>query len=62
MNIWTWIKYVCPCRASAEEAIQKMQGKIIGQQVVRTSWGRNPAAKQVIDLRLQYRTNIYLIY
>ncbi|KAE8647897.1 hypothetical protein Csa_000131 [Cucumis sativus] len=33
-------------RASAEEAIQKMQGKIIGQQVVRTSWGRNPAAKQ----------------
>uniref|UniRef100_A0A0A0KKV7 RRM domain-containing protein n=1 Tax=Cucumis sativus TaxID=3659 RepID=A0A0A0KKV7_CUCSA len=34
------------CMASAEEAIQKMQGKIIGQQVVRTSWGRNPAAKQ----------------
>ncbi|XP_022958490.1 polyadenylate-binding protein RBP47B'-like isoform X1 [Cucurbita moschata] len=33
-------------RPSAEEAIQKMQGKVIGQQVVRTSWGRNPAIKQ----------------
>ncbi|CAI8584439.1 unnamed protein product [Vicia faba] len=33
-------------RASAEEAIQKMQGKIIGQQVVRVSWGRPLTARQ----------------
>ncbi|KAK9939732.1 hypothetical protein M0R45_016421 [Rubus argutus] len=33
-------------RASAEEAIQRMQGKMIGQQVVRISWGRSPTAKQ----------------
>ncbi|KAG2671182.1 hypothetical protein I3760_14G121800 [Carya illinoinensis] len=35
-------------RASAEDAIQKMQGKMIGQQIVRISWGRSPAAKQEI--------------
>ncbi|KAK3004901.1 hypothetical protein RJ639_018723 [Escallonia herrerae] len=29
-------------RANAEEAIQRMQGAVIGQQVVRLSWGRNP--------------------
>ncbi|TKY48373.1 Polyadenylate-binding protein RBP47B' [Spatholobus suberectus] len=33
-------------RTSAEEAIQKMQGKMIGQQVVRISWGRTLTAKQ----------------
>ncbi|KAM1342903.1 hypothetical protein ACFX11_007175 [Malus domestica] len=33
-------------RASAEEAIQRMQGKMIGQQVVRISWGRSPTVKQ----------------
>ncbi|XP_059430539.1 polyadenylate-binding protein RBP47B' isoform X2 [Corylus avellana] len=33
-------------RASAEDAIQKMQGKMIGQQIVRISWGRSPTAKQ----------------
>ncbi|XP_057451680.1 polyadenylate-binding protein RBP47B'-like isoform X2 [Lotus japonicus] len=33
-------------RASAEEAIQKMQGRIIGQQVIRISWGRTPTARQ----------------
>ncbi|KAK8661009.1 hypothetical protein V6N13_051911 [Hibiscus sabdariffa] len=33
-------------RTSAEEAIQRMQGQIIGQQVVRISWGRSPTAKQ----------------
>ncbi|KAK4758157.1 hypothetical protein SAY87_019458 [Trapa incisa] len=32
-------------RPSAEEAIQRMQGAIIGQQAVRVSWGRSPAAK-----------------
>lgn len=33
-------------RASAEEAIQKLQGTVIGQQAVRVSWGRSPATKQ----------------
>ncbi|KAG4948097.1 hypothetical protein JHK86_041336 [Glycine max] len=33
-------------RASAEEAIQKMQEKMIGQQVVRISWGRTLTARQ----------------
>ncbi|XP_038699095.1 polyadenylate-binding protein RBP47B' isoform X2 [Tripterygium wilfordii] len=33
-------------RTSAEEAIQRMQGNMIGQQVVRISWGRSPTAKQ----------------
>ncbi|KAI8526220.1 hypothetical protein RHMOL_Rhmol13G0291500 [Rhododendron molle] len=33
-------------RASAEDAIQRMQGVVVGQQVVHLSWGRNPAAKQ----------------
>ncbi|GAA0149528.1 hypothetical protein LIER_08679 [Lithospermum erythrorhizon] len=32
-------------RTSAEEAIQRMQGTLIGQQVVRLSWGRSPTAK-----------------
>ncbi|KAK9273580.1 hypothetical protein L1049_018390 [Liquidambar formosana] len=35
-------------RTSAEEAIQRMQGTMIGQQVVRVSWGRSPTAKQDI--------------
>ncbi|KAK1267758.1 Polyadenylate-binding protein RBP47B' [Acorus gramineus] len=33
-------------RTSAEEAIQKMHGTLIGQQVVRLSWGRSPTTKQ----------------
>jgi len=33
-------------RASAEDVIQRMQGVVVGQQVVHLSWGRNPAAKQ----------------
>ncbi|GMH13007.1 hypothetical protein Nepgr_014848 [Nepenthes gracilis] len=33
-------------RTSAEEAIQKMQGAMIGEQVVRISWGRSPTAEQ----------------
>lgn len=34
-------------RPSAEEAIQRMQGAVVGQQIVRVSWGRSPTAKQV---------------
>ncbi|KAH9322487.1 hypothetical protein KI387_017126 [Taxus chinensis] len=33
-------------RASAEEALQRMHGTVIGQQTVRLSWGRTPAYKQ----------------
>ncbi|KAK6119794.1 hypothetical protein DH2020_046463 [Rehmannia glutinosa] len=33
-------------RTSAEESIQRMQGAVIGQQVVRLSWGRSLTAKQ----------------
>lgn len=33
-------------RASAEDAIQKLHGTIIGQQPVRLSWGRSPVNKQ----------------
>ncbi|PIM97106.1 Apoptosis-promoting RNA-binding protein TIA-1/TIAR (RRM superfamily) [Handroanthus impetiginosus] len=32
-------------RTSAEESIQRMQGAVIGQQVVRLSWGRSLTAK-----------------
>ncbi|XP_010539063.1 PREDICTED: polyadenylate-binding protein RBP47C-like [Tarenaya hassleriana] len=33
-------------RTSAEEALEKLNGSVIGQQTVRLSWGRNPANKQ----------------
>ncbi|CAI0465262.1 unnamed protein product [Linum tenue] len=33
-------------RSNAEEALQKLNGTIIGKQTVRLSWGRNPANKQ----------------
>ncbi|KAK1288799.1 Polyadenylate-binding protein RBP47 [Acorus calamus] len=33
-------------RNGAEEALQNLNGKTIGNQIVRLSWGRNPANKQ----------------
>ena len=36
------------CRVSAEDAIQRMQGKVIGQQVIQISWGSSMTARQVI--------------
>ncbi|KEH40058.1 polyadenylate-binding protein RBP47C [Medicago truncatula] len=33
-------------RNNAEEALQKLNGTMIGKQTVRLSWGRNPAYKQ----------------
>ncbi|KAH9331556.1 hypothetical protein KI387_003664, partial [Taxus chinensis] len=33
-------------RSSAEEALQRLHGTIIGQQTIRLSWGRSPANKQ----------------
>ncbi|KAF5204625.1 Polyadenylate-binding protein [Thalictrum thalictroides] len=34
-------------RSNAEEALQKLNGTVIGKQTVRLSWGRNPANKQL---------------
>ncbi|GMH04053.1 hypothetical protein Nepgr_005892 [Nepenthes gracilis] len=34
-------------RSNAEEALQMLNGKVIGEQTVRLSWGRNPANKQM---------------
>jgi len=36
------------CRESSEDAIQRMQGKIIGQQVIQISWASTLTARQVI--------------
>ncbi|KAI0523407.1 hypothetical protein KFK09_005802 [Dendrobium nobile] len=33
-------------RVSAEDAIQRVHGTMIGQQIVRLSWGRSPTSKQ----------------
>ncbi|KAF8029557.1 hypothetical protein BT93_E2086 [Corymbia citriodora subsp. variegata] len=33
-------------RSNAEEALQKLNGTVMGKQTVRLSWGRNPANKQ----------------
>ncbi|GLJ18536.1 hypothetical protein SUGI_0329520 [Cryptomeria japonica] len=33
-------------RSSAEEALQRLHGTLIGQQTIRLSWGRSPANKQ----------------
>jgi len=38
-------------RNNAEEALQKLNGTTIGKQMVRLSWGRNPANKQVISVK-----------
>ncbi|KAH7523591.1 hypothetical protein FEM48_Zijuj06G0028100 [Ziziphus jujuba var. spinosa] len=37
-------------RNNAEEALQKLNGTVIGKQTVRLSWGRNPANKQALTL------------
>lgn len=34
-------------RNNAEDALQKLNGTVIGKQTVRLSWGRNPANKQM---------------
>ncbi|XP_042494176.1 polyadenylate-binding protein RBP47-like isoform X2 [Macadamia integrifolia] len=34
-------------RSHAEEALQRLNGTVIGKQTVRLSWGRNPANKQM---------------
>ncbi|KAK3425480.1 hypothetical protein EUGRSUZ_F02369 [Eucalyptus grandis] len=51
-------------RSNAEEALQKLNGTVIGKQTVRLSWGRNPANKQVRPLSclfLFFPTPFFLI-
>jgi hypothetical protein len=36
-----------------------MQGKMIGQQIVRISWGRSPTAKQVIVFRVMLGSSTF---
>jgi hypothetical protein len=38
--------FVDCCRANAEDALQRLQGTVIGAQSVRLSWGRSPVNKQ----------------
>ena len=39
-------------RKNAEDAMQSLNGAVIGKQTVRLSWGRSPASKQVILLNI----------
>ncbi|KAG4979650.1 hypothetical protein JHK84_033237 [Glycine max] len=52
-------------RASAEDAIQRMQGKVIGQQVIQISWGSTLTARQwfgclVVERCLEDKSRLYL--
>ncbi|GAB4839343.1 Polyadenylate-binding protein rbp47c [Ancistrocladus abbreviatus] len=46
-------------RSNAEEALQKLNGTVIGKQTVRLSWGRNPANKQMRDFGNQWNGAYY---
>uniref|UniRef100_A0A1D1YNZ7 Polyadenylate-binding protein RBP47 n=1 Tax=Anthurium amnicola TaxID=1678845 RepID=A0A1D1YNZ7_9ARAE len=47
-------------RNGAEEALQKLNGMVIGKQPVRLSWGRNPANKQLrADPASQWNNGYY---
>lgn len=48
MSVYYRILLISLDRNNAEEALQKLNGTVIGKQTVRLSWGRNPANKQVI--------------
>ena len=45
----------------SEDAIQRLNGFVIGKQTVRLSWGRNPASKQVIALPSRYLKKVPLV-
>jgi len=49
-------------RNNAEEALQKLNGTMIGKQTVRLSWGRNPAYKQAISLSLYFSYHLLIIF
>ncbi|THU53108.1 hypothetical protein C4D60_Mb10t10950 [Musa balbisiana] len=44
-DLWVCFPFY-PCRNNAEEAMNQLNGTVIGKQTVRLSWGRNPANKQ----------------
>lgn len=44
--------FVSGHRKNAEDAMQSLNGAVIGKQTVRLSWGRSPASKQVILLNI----------
>lgn len=46
-------------RNNAEEALQGLNGTVIGKQIVRLSWGRNPANKQRADVSNQWNGVYY---
>lgn len=48
------------CRENAEEALEKLNGSVIGKQTVRLSWGRNQGNKQVKPLGLLWFVYIYI--
>lgn len=43
---------VSVCRKDAENAMQMLNGTVIGKQTVRLSWGRSQGNKQVILCQL----------
>ncbi|XP_030944667.1 polyadenylate-binding protein RBP47C-like [Quercus lobata] len=46
LAFYSMILLISLYRNNAEEALQKLNGTVIGKQTVRLSWGRNPANKQ----------------
>ncbi|CAI9781883.1 unnamed protein product [Fraxinus pennsylvanica] len=47
-------------RSNAEDAIQRLNGTVIGKQTVRLSWGRNPGNKQSrVDANSQWGGSYY---
>ena len=48
-------------RKNAEEAIQGLNGTVIGKQTVRLSWGRSPGNKHVSYIFFFYELNLFVI-
>lgn len=59
--IWLYIflSFNFTFRSSAEEAVQRLHGTVIGQQVVRLSWGRSPTNKQVLQMEPKRLSDLY---
>ncbi|AQK43968.1 hypothetical protein ZEAMMB73_Zm00001d025557 [Zea mays] len=49
----------CSCRTDAEEALQGLNGSLIGKQAVRLSWVRSPSHKQSRGDSVNRRNNMY---
>ena len=48
LAFYSMILLISPYRNNAVEALQKLNGTVIGKQTVRLSWSRNPANEQVL--------------